>query len=494
MDNVCRGIAGAATSYSLGRQVHDAKQIYRARAPDVDDGAGILGESGIGFSSSLHNNISSTSSLAASLLAPGSGTPSKLTGVTPMTARQRKKMQQREALMQSENLKYSRRALKTVERMEKLLQTKHFERLIADKKEQHGKFFASSDSDSDDSQQPQQHDDVYHSGSNHQKQVKKPHPPMARTHSSSSSSSAFSPSASMSTAAAVSAFSTMQIDPNSNFSSEKLCKEFTAATRTAYRIANSADEIIEVALEERSMNWTNTDVHANCRDSLALSERLSQQVESLLGCATSFCGAAERVLGGARQEVRSASAELVALTSEADRLHASLEEKKSKLAKERKVAEDLRNSNKARETSLKKKFLVSGAAVNTNSSSAAGTNHNTGTSKRGSDVGGTVLARGRGSSSTLVVSGGGGSSRPVTADDDELETLRHRLRVLLSAASMQIRGQKSVEEEKNGGDGAGNSNSPRSSSAPKQKSEAAFLSSATTSRVLQAIDTVLAAL
>lgn len=388
-DDLLRAIRQARAAYPLGKQLSDARRIYSCAPPNRDgEAAPAVGRemSDGSFDGSAFGGGMSRSIGGGAAYSSSSG--------------QRK---ERPPISNSPALKHNRRALRAVERMHKLLNTRTFERLLADRNEEAADFFdesSSSDSGGDD-------------GNNNNSGA----PPTA-----------------IDTSRAIGLGMEMETDPESTFSSERLCKEFSAAARIAYRLVNVGDDTLEVVLEERSLHWGNADVAALCREGGALAQELQQQVHALHECAASFCGAAERVLRGARDEVRHGGGELVELLGEADALHAALEEKKSRLAKERKAADDLRASNRARSICLRKGLIVS---------------------QPGRD----------------------------SADDDELTTLRARLRMLLSAASMQIRGQKSVEEQQQ--------QQQSSPTQHKYANEANALASATTTRVMQAIDVIL---
>ena len=254
---------------------------------------------------------------------------------------------------------------------------------------------------------------------------------------------------------------------DSDFSSEKLCKAFTATSRIAAAIASATDDIIETVLEQRSPAWLHADISADVRDCVHNAALLRRQCDALLECAARFCGAAERVLHGADAEVACVRAEVRDTVTRADALHAAAQERKSPIEKLAKEAADLVAANAARALCLRRARVEEAAAAAAAVDEAS--------SRRRAASGGMSIATShhRNSATPPVL-----TLSPAPAHDADV---RARLRMVLSAAVMQIRGQRSAMQQ------VADVEKPASK-------DAAVASSAYTARVLHALDVVLGTL
>lgn len=291
-------------------------------------------------------------------------------------------------------------------------------------------------------------------------------------------------------AASLQSLEQLQIDPNSSFSSDKLCRQFLVTSRMAGSLQDVTDDVVEIVLEQVSPYWTNSDIFPLIRDALETAEELKRQCEDeLQPTAASFCGAAERVIKGATDEVRAMSEEIAQVQDVNERLVVKIEDAKSKIATMSQRAENLRSANAARRLCLLaengsdfwKVFSDSMRQALLDEAGAQGKK----ILQRGASVGRDGEADG-----VLAASSLSSQRKSFHAEDSSTisqqqlqQSFKSRLRMLLSAATMQVKGQKTADERmlmvasSSGGKYATSQQSPVGSS-----------------RILQAMETVLSGL
>lgn len=294
----------------------------------------------------------------------------------------------------------------------------------------------------------------------------------------------------------------LNIDPRSSaFSSDKLCAEFLQAARLAGAIQVWTDDMVEIVLEEVTPYWTNPDIYPIVRDALEASEELERHCrEDLQQSAIRFCGAADRVIRGAREEVRSMLEDIASVQAVNERYVARIEDVKSKILSERQRVADLTLAISARRLCLLENGQEFSRIFSEETREAL--MHEVGTqdvfghghpaveeAAGGAVVGNDDLfeeeeeSNNKKKPTTKLMRKGSSNLNGAGHHHQYRQSIRSRLRMLLSASIMQVKGQKTADERvllansstmNAGGKYAASSQSPVGSS-----------------RILQALETIL---
>ena len=296
--------------------------------------------------------------------------------------------------------------------------------------------------------------------------------------------------------------------------------------------------MIEIILEEANgPAWNNNDIWHQVQECLDAAEELETECHGELNKVSSrFCSAADRVLNGAKEEVRTILGEVGTIQTENDKIVGKIEQVKSEIQQEMQRIDDLKLANSARRlcllengTEFSKLFsqsvrhdletqvgqqkifgqekhrkedeekeqrrLLFEKVKNKSSNEAEeeffqdqddnNSNEQQQDSKRRKSSSVSIRNSSRSlPGSPKTSNNNNNNQRPSSsaAADQYLHSIKSRLRMLLSAASMQVKGQKTADEQMM----TSNLNNTKYHTSYNQHSPVGG------SRILQAIDAVLA--